>query len=79
MYMKRVLMILLIWTLMIGCQKRKNCESAKIGYEKKSKEMADYVLNNYNGDTPSEATVKLQNYNGALDRYEIVMKNSCKD
>ena len=76
--MKRVLMILLIGISMIGCQKRKNCESAKMSYQKTSNEMADYVLNNYYGDTPSEATVKLKNYNGALDRLETKMQNNCK-
>lgn len=79
MYMKRVLIILVIGMSIIGCQKRKNCESAKMSYEKTSKEMADYVLNNYYGDTPSEATVKLQNYNDALDRLETKMQHNCKD
>lgn len=77
--MKRVLMILLIGISMIGCQKRRNCESAKMGYQKTSNEMADYVLNNYYGDTPNEATVKLKNYNDALDALETKMEHNCKD
>ena len=79
MYMKRVLMILVIGISIFSCQKRKNCESAKMSYEKTSNEMADYILNNYYGDTPSESTVKLKNYNDALDRLETKIKHNCKD
>ena len=34
---------------------------------------------NYYGDTPSESTVKLKNYNDALDRLETKIKHNCKD